>query len=195
VAAAGPDRRNWVGTSPRASRHGLVGSSSGMAYGLDLRLGQVVWTTDVGARIPRPDEQNVSQPPTRLGAGQGLLVVPETGWLPTAADDYIAGQRQSRSRRWPAASEHGFDRVVRHNLDTAPRCADRYEPERRTGPGGQPTHKSSTSVTASCLTPIPTFSPASSTSSTARQPCTRANEGAPHSRGQSEGHLMRRKTE
>jgi hypothetical protein len=47
-----------------------------MLYGLDLRRGQVVWTTDVGAGIPRPDEQNVSQPMTGLGAGQGLLVVP-----------------------------------------------------------------------------------------------------------------------
>jgi outer membrane protein assembly factor BamB len=54
----------------------FVGSSSGMLYGLDLRRGQVVWTTDVGAGIPRPDEQNVSQPLTGLGAGQGLLVVP-----------------------------------------------------------------------------------------------------------------------
>jgi len=54
----------------------FVGSSSGMLYGLDLRRGQVVWSTDVGAGIPGPDEQNVSQPLTGLGAGQGLLVVP-----------------------------------------------------------------------------------------------------------------------
>ena len=38
--------------------------------GLRIPLG------DVGAGIPRPDEQNVSQPLTGLGAGQGLLVVP-----------------------------------------------------------------------------------------------------------------------
>jgi outer membrane protein assembly factor BamB len=53
-----------------------VGSSSGMLYGLDLRRGVVVWSTNVGAGIPGPDEQNVSQPLTGLGAGQGLLVVP-----------------------------------------------------------------------------------------------------------------------
>jgi outer membrane protein assembly factor BamB len=54
----------------------FVGSSSGMLYGLDLRRGGVVWSTNVGAGIPGPDEQNVSQPLTGLGAGQGLLVVP-----------------------------------------------------------------------------------------------------------------------
>jgi outer membrane protein assembly factor BamB len=54
----------------------FVGSSSGMLYGLDLRRGRVVWSTNVGVGIPRPDEQNVSQPLTGLGAGQGLLVVP-----------------------------------------------------------------------------------------------------------------------
>jgi outer membrane protein assembly factor BamB len=54
----------------------FVGSSSGMLYGLDLRRGQVVWSTNVGSGIPGPDEQNVSQPLTGLGAGQGLLVVP-----------------------------------------------------------------------------------------------------------------------
>jgi outer membrane protein assembly factor BamB len=53
-----------------------VGSSSGVLYGLDLRRGRVVWSTNVGAAIPGPDEQNVSQPLAGLGAGQGLLVVP-----------------------------------------------------------------------------------------------------------------------
>ena len=54
----------------------FVGSSSGMLYGLDLRRGRVVWSTNVGAPILGTDEQNVSQPHTGLGAGQGLLVVP-----------------------------------------------------------------------------------------------------------------------
>jgi outer membrane protein assembly factor BamB len=54
----------------------FVGSSTGQVYGLDLRRGQVVWSTNVGQGIPGPDEQNVSQPLTGLGAGQGLLVVP-----------------------------------------------------------------------------------------------------------------------
>lgn len=53
-----------------------VGSSSGMLYGLRIGGGKVVWSTNVGAGIPAPDEQNVSQPLTGLGAGQGLLVVP-----------------------------------------------------------------------------------------------------------------------
>jgi outer membrane protein assembly factor BamB len=54
----------------------FVGSSSGQLYGLDLVKGRVVWSTNVGAAIAGPDEQNVSQPLTGLGAGQGLLVVP-----------------------------------------------------------------------------------------------------------------------
>ena len=54
----------------------FVGSSSGMLYGLDRRRGRVVWSTNVGAPILGTDEQNVSQPHTGLGAGQGLLVVP-----------------------------------------------------------------------------------------------------------------------
>ncbi len=57
-----------------------VGSSSGMLYGLSSR-GKVVWSANVGAAIPGPDEQNVSQPLTGLGAGQGLLVVPAGGHL------------------------------------------------------------------------------------------------------------------
>ena len=52
------------------------GSSSGMLYGLNLSRGNVVWSVNVGSGIPAPDEQNVSQPLTGLGAGQGLLVVP-----------------------------------------------------------------------------------------------------------------------
>jgi outer membrane protein assembly factor BamB len=53
-----------------------VGSSTGMVYGLSLAKGKVVWSASAGAGVPGPDEQNVSQPLTGLGAGQGLLVVP-----------------------------------------------------------------------------------------------------------------------
>jgi outer membrane protein assembly factor BamB len=53
-----------------------VGSSSGMIYGLSLTKGHVVWSANTGSSIDGPDEQNVSQPLTGLGAGQGLLVVP-----------------------------------------------------------------------------------------------------------------------
>jgi len=52
------------------------GSSTGMLYGLNVANGSVVWSTNVGSAIDGPDEQNVSQPLTGLGAGQGLLVVP-----------------------------------------------------------------------------------------------------------------------
>ena len=54
----------------------IEGSSSGMLYALDASTGSVVWSTNVGAAIAPPDEQNLSQPLTGLGAGQGLLVVP-----------------------------------------------------------------------------------------------------------------------
>jgi outer membrane protein assembly factor BamB len=53
-----------------------VGSSSGELYGLSVTNGSVVWSTNVGSAISAPDEQNVAQPLTGLGAGQGLLVVP-----------------------------------------------------------------------------------------------------------------------
>src|SRR6202012_200016 len=53
-----------------------VGSSSGELYGLNVTSGSVVWSTNVGAAISAPDEQNVAQPLTGVGAGRGLLVVP-----------------------------------------------------------------------------------------------------------------------
>jgi outer membrane protein assembly factor BamB len=54
----------------------IEGSASGTLYALDATTGDVVWSTDVGAAINQPDEQNISQPLTGLGAGEGLLVVP-----------------------------------------------------------------------------------------------------------------------
>src|SRR5207248_2483751 len=57
--------------------HGVVyvGSSSGMLYGLDESTGNVVWSTNVGAPISPPDEQNYGMPTTGMAAGEGLLVV------------------------------------------------------------------------------------------------------------------------
>jgi len=52
------------------------GSLSGELYGLNVTSGSVVWSTNVGAAINGPDEQNVAQGLTGLGAGGGLLVVP-----------------------------------------------------------------------------------------------------------------------
>lgn len=59
-----------------AGRTVFVGSASGQLYGLALTTGRLRWSTDSGAGIPAPDEQNVSQPLTGLAAGHGLLVVP-----------------------------------------------------------------------------------------------------------------------
>ncbi len=54
----------------------FVGSSTGMLYALDAAAGTISWSANVGVAIPPPDEQNVSQPLTGLGAGNGTLVVP-----------------------------------------------------------------------------------------------------------------------
>ncbi len=51
-----------------------IGSSSGTLFGLNT-TGQQIWSTQVGAPIPAPDEHNVTVT-TGLGAGDGLLVVP-----------------------------------------------------------------------------------------------------------------------
>ena len=54
----------------------FVGSSAGELYALDAGAGTTSWSTNVGTAIPGPDEQNVSQPLTGLGASNGTLVVP-----------------------------------------------------------------------------------------------------------------------
>ncbi|MBX7466620.1 PQQ-binding-like beta-propeller repeat protein [Streptomyces sp. MAG02] len=58
-----------------------VGSRTGRLWALNGATGQAVWSTDVGAPINAPDEHNVSQPLTGLGAGGGLVVVPATNLL------------------------------------------------------------------------------------------------------------------
>jgi outer membrane protein assembly factor BamB len=58
-----------------------VGSQTGQLWALNGATGQSVWSTDVGAPINGPDEHNVSQPLTGLGAGGGLVVVPATDLL------------------------------------------------------------------------------------------------------------------
>lgn len=52
-----------------------LGSSYGNLYALD-QGGNQVWTGNVGTGINIPDEQNVSQPLTGLGAGSGYLLIP-----------------------------------------------------------------------------------------------------------------------
>ncbi len=53
-----------------------AGTGSGNIYALDSTTGKVLWQDDVGSEILGPDEQNVSQPLTGLGEGQGALIVP-----------------------------------------------------------------------------------------------------------------------
>jgi outer membrane protein assembly factor BamB len=53
-----------------------IGSTSGKLYALDENTGTNVWTGTVGASVNRPDEHNLSEPLTGLGAGEGLIVVP-----------------------------------------------------------------------------------------------------------------------
>ena len=54
----------------------IVGSASGAVYALNATTGALIWTGAAGAPIAATDEQNVSQPTTGFGAGEGLLVVP-----------------------------------------------------------------------------------------------------------------------
>jgi outer membrane protein assembly factor BamB len=56
------------------------GSSSGEVYAVNS-TGTSVWSANAGSAIPAPDEQNVSQPLTGLGAGEGTLIVPAGGTL------------------------------------------------------------------------------------------------------------------
>ena len=57
------------------------GSSAGGLFALDRDTGTVVWSDCLPGPVAVPDEQNVSQPLTGIGAGDGLLVVPAGTWL------------------------------------------------------------------------------------------------------------------
>jgi outer membrane protein assembly factor BamB len=59
------------------------GSSAGGLYAVDASTGTSAWSTTLSSGVPAPDEQDVSQPLTGLGAGEGTLVVP-TGSTLTA---------------------------------------------------------------------------------------------------------------
>jgi hypothetical protein len=54
----------------------VVGSGSGTVYAVDVATGLSRWSAAAGAPIPGPDEQNLTQPLTGLGAGEGYLVMP-----------------------------------------------------------------------------------------------------------------------
>ena len=70
-------------SSPPIIVNGVVyiGSTSGKLYALDENTGTNVWTGTVGAPVNRPDEHNLSEPLTGLGAGEGLIVVPASNVL------------------------------------------------------------------------------------------------------------------
>jgi hypothetical protein len=57
------------------------GSSTGGLFALDRETGAAAWSDCLPGPVAPPDEQNVSQPLTGLGAGGGLLVVPAANWL------------------------------------------------------------------------------------------------------------------
>ena len=50
----------------------VVGSALGNLYAVSRATGAVTWSTNVGAGIAAPDEQNVSQPLTGLATSGGL---------------------------------------------------------------------------------------------------------------------------
>ena len=57
------------------------GSSTGGLFALDRETGTLLWSDCLPGPVAVPDEQNVSQPLTGIGAGDGLLVVPAGTWL------------------------------------------------------------------------------------------------------------------
>ena len=65
-------------SSPPIVVNGMVyiGSTTGKLYAVSESNGTNVWTGTVGAAVNRPDEHNLSEPLTGLGAGEGLIVVP-----------------------------------------------------------------------------------------------------------------------
>ncbi len=55
-----------------------VGSTGGKLFAVDENSGINLWSGNVGAPVNRPDEFQISNPLTGLGAGEGLIVVPAT---------------------------------------------------------------------------------------------------------------------
>ena len=67
-------------SAPMVVNHTIyIGSNSGTLYGLNTS-GQQIWSTQVGAAIPDPDEWNATLT-TGLGAGDSLLIVPTASTL------------------------------------------------------------------------------------------------------------------
>ena len=57
----------------------FVGSSSGELYALDAATGASSWSTNVGSAIPAPNEYNLFERTSGLGAANGTLIVPAAG--------------------------------------------------------------------------------------------------------------------
>jgi outer membrane protein assembly factor BamB len=78
-------------------------SASGQIWALDGETGEVAWTDNVGAPVRPPGENpGISGlPPTGLGAGQGVVVVPATNLLvayaPAGSTPASAGPRPPRT--------------------------------------------------------------------------------------------------
>jgi outer membrane protein assembly factor BamB len=85
----------------------IVGGSSGTLYARDPATGNPLWSLPVGAGIPAPDEQNVSQPLTGLGAANGTLVVPAGTTL--AAYSETPAVAVPASVTAPSVDGDGFD--------------------------------------------------------------------------------------
>ena len=65
-----------------------VGGSSGLVASFNENTGAETWSANAGSPIFVPDEQNLSDELTGLGAGDGLLVVPASDTLVAfGADD------------------------------------------------------------------------------------------------------------
>lgn len=119
-----------------------VGSSSGLLYGLDL-TGHQIWSTQIGAAIPSPDEQNAVLT-TGLGAGDGLLVVPAGSLLavyvhappptptpiptatPAASDQSVTFQNNAQHDGHDAASHLSPPLVLKWQKDLTPVKAISY---------------------------------------------------------------------
>jgi outer membrane protein assembly factor BamB len=100
----GPDAWTFTGDSHLDTAPLLVdslvfeGSSSGEIYAVDAATGTTVWSANVGASIPGPDEQNVSSPLTGLAAGEGTLVIPAGSMLTAYASASLGTSTPSNSQ-------------------------------------------------------------------------------------------------
>ena len=58
------------------NNHVYVASAGGLLYALSELTGAVVWSTDVGEKLPPEENDSLSKPLPGLGVGGGALIVP-----------------------------------------------------------------------------------------------------------------------